>query len=113
MALTINTLRLLNEYITGVMERADHHGQNMNEIALVIAGAIIWKVKDEDVEVRTYNGETANVLWMKINGVRYALAYNHATEEIEIRDRTINGTVIASFSNNSPIAQIKQVFNTL
>jgi hypothetical protein len=58
MALTIDTLRRLNEYITGVMDRADHHGQNVNEIALAIAGAIIWKVTDEDVQVRTYSGQT-------------------------------------------------------
>ncbi|OFY86713.1 MAG: hypothetical protein A3F72_09650 [Bacteroidetes bacterium RIFCSPLOWO2_12_FULL_35_15] len=57
------------------MERADHHGQNVNEIVLAIAGAIIWKVTDDDIEVRTYAGQTANVLWMKINGNKYALCY--------------------------------------
>lgn len=36
MALTITTLTLLNEYINGVMNRADRHGQNVNEIVLTL-----------------------------------------------------------------------------
>jgi hypothetical protein len=112
MPLTINTLRILNEYITGVMGRADHHGPNVNEIALAIAGAVIWKSTD-DVEVRTYAGETANVLWMTVNGNRYALCYNHGNGTIELRDRTIQGNVLASFDNATPIADIKTVFNRL
>ncbi len=62
MALTIDTLRRPNEYITGVMDTAYHHTQNVNEIALAIAGAIIWRVTDEDVQVRTYSGHTANIV---------------------------------------------------
>ncbi len=113
MALTIDTLRRLNEYITGVMDRADHHGQSVNEIALAIAGAIIWKDTDEDVQVRTYSGQTANVLWMTIRGNRYALAYNHQNETIELRERTIQGQVIASITNTRPISELKRIFNQL
>ena len=113
MALTIDSLRRLNEYITGVMDRADHHGQNVNEIALAIAGAIIWKVTDEDVQVRTYSGQTANVLWVVINGNRYALAYNHQNETIELRERTVQGQVIASFTNATPLSELKRIFNQL
>ena len=34
MALSISSLEVLNQYINGVMGRADHHGQNVNEIVL-------------------------------------------------------------------------------
>ena len=109
MALTITTLTLLNEYINGVMNRADHHGQNVNEIVLTLSGAVIWRAT-QDVEVRTYNDETANILWLTVNEHRYAIAYNHHTEEIEIRDRTLNGTVLASFDNSSSAADVKRIF---
>lgn len=112
MALTINTIRVLNDYITGVMERADHHGQNVNEIALAIAGAIIWKVTD-DIDVKEYDGQTKNVLWMTVNGNRYALSYNHTAQTIELRDRSTQGNVIASFTNATPITDLKTVFNAL
>ena len=109
MALTITTLTLLNEYINGVMNRADHHGQNVNEIVLTLAGAVIWKVT-QDIEVRTYGDSTANILWLTVNGHRYAIAYNHQTAEIEIRDRNQNGTVLATFNNQTSAATVKQIF---
>jgi hypothetical protein len=109
MALTITTLTLLNEYINGVMNRADHHGQNVNEIVLTLAGAVIWRAT-QDVEVRTYNDETANVLWLTVNGYRYAIAYNHQTSNIEIRDRNQNGIVLATFNNASTAADVKTIF---
>jgi hypothetical protein len=109
MALTITILTLLNEYINGVMNRADHHGQNVNEIVLTLAGAVIWRAT-QDVEVRTYNDETANILWLTINEHRYALAYNHLTGEIEIRDRNQNGTVIATVNNTTNATEVKTIF---
>ena len=112
MALTITTLTLLNEYINGVMNRADHHGQNVNEIVLTLAGAVVWRAT-QDVEVRTYNDQTANILWLTINGHRYAIAYNHETLNIEIRDRNQNGTVLAIFDNSTSAADVKRIFGGL
>jgi hypothetical protein len=112
MALTITTLTLLNEYINGVMDRADHHGQNVNEIVLTLAGAVIWRAT-QDVEVRTYNEETANILWLTINGHRYAIAYNHQTGNIEIRDRNQNGNVLATFNNSTSASDVKTIFGGL
>lgn len=86
MALTITTLTRLNEYINAVMNRADHHGQNVNEIVLTLAGAVIWRAT-QDVEVRTYKEQTANILWLTVNGNRYAITYNHQTSNIEVRCR--------------------------
>ena len=112
MALTVNTLTLLNEYINGVMSRADHHGQNVNEVVLTLVGAVIWRAT-QDVEVRTYAGETANILWLTVNTNRYALVFNHNTGNIEIRNRTQNGVVLASFDNMTTANQVKQIFLTL
>jgi hypothetical protein len=50
---------------------------------------------------------------MTINGNRYALAYNHQNETIELRERTIQGQVIASFTNTTPISELKRIFNQL
>lgn len=112
MPLTITTLTLLNEYINGVMERADDHGQNVNEIVLTLAGAVIWRAT-QDVEVRTYREETANILWLTVNENRYAIAYNHNTGNIEIRERNINGNVIESFNNSSSANDVKTIFASL
>ena len=94
------------------MSRADHHGQNVNEIVLTLAGAVIWRAT-QDIEVRTYNEETANILWLTIDGHRYAVAYNHLTGNIEIRDRNQNGTVLAEFNNLTSAADVKTIFASL
>ncbi|WKK80308.2 hypothetical protein [Marivirga arenosa] len=112
MPLTITTLTLLNEYINGVMHRADDHGHNVNEIVLTLAGAVIWRAT-QDIEVRTYKEETANILWLTVDGHRYALAYNHNTGNIEIRDRNQNGTVLATFNNSSSADDVKSIFGGL
>ncbi len=113
MALTITTFEALNDYIHKVMERADHHGQNVNEIVLAIAGAVLWRAT-QDVEVRSNNNDgTGNVLWLTINGNRYVLAYNHNTFNIEIRQDSMQGAVLASFNNSNSIDQVKGVFATL
>lgn len=112
MPLTIATLTLLNQYINGVMNRADHHGQNVNEIVLTLVGAVIWRAT-QDVEVRTYNNETANILWLTVNAKRYAIAYNHKTQNIEVRDRNLNGMVLATFNNSSSASDVKVIFSGL
>lgn len=112
MALTITTLDILNVYINGVMDRANHHAQNVDEIVLTLAGAVIWKIT-QNIEVRTYNNETANILWLVVGENRYALTFNHAIQEIELRERTQNGGVIATFSNSTTAAQVKAVFAIL
>lgn len=112
MALSISTLDLLNRYINGVMGRADHHGQNVNEVVLSLAGAVIWKAT-QDVEVRTYNDETANILWLTVRSNRYAIGFNHHTGNIELRERTQNGNVLAVFNNASTAAEVKVAFANL
>lgn len=104
MALTITTLNLLNRYIKGVMERADHHGENVNEIVLTIAGAVIWRAT-EDVEVKTYKGETANILWLTVGSDRYV--------ESSLVLRRIDGVdteFIWSLNNNIRIPNLSVIF---
>lgn len=94
------------------MGRADHHGENVNEIVLTLIGAVIWKAT-QNVEVRTYKEETANILWLTVGKNRYAIVYNHITTNIEVRDRTLNGAVLAIFNNDSTAKHVKLVFADL
>jgi hypothetical protein len=54
-----------------------------------------------------------NVLWVRISGHRYALSYNHTAGTIEVRDGSTQGTVLASFSNATPLADVKRFFESL
>lgn len=43
MPLPVTDVEILQGYINGVMARADHHANEVEEIALALAGAIVWK----------------------------------------------------------------------
>jgi hypothetical protein len=113
MALTVNDINILREYISGVMERADHHADNVSEISLALAGAIIWRKDDSAIKVMEHNGDTKNVLWVHINGKRYAFSYNHGKEQIEMREKSIQGKVMKTFTNATPISEIKAIFKSI
>lgn len=51
MALKIEDIRLMKRYLEGVMSRANHHAENVNEIILALAGGVIWR--GADIDVRT------------------------------------------------------------
>jgi hypothetical protein len=113
MSLTVADLETLEGYLAGVLDRSEHHAETVGAIALALIGAVLWRKDAEPIEVRTYDGKTANILWVQISGQRYALAYNHKEECIELRERTQNGRTIARFDNNTPVTEVQRVFATL
>lgn len=114
MPLTVTEIEELRDYIGGVMGRADHHAGNVNEIALALVGAIVWR-KDDDAPIRvmTHNGETKNVLWAVIGGQRYAFSYNHVEDAIEMREGGTQGTPLHRFSNATPLSDVRLIFEQL
>jgi hypothetical protein len=113
MAITANDVDVLHRYANGVMGRADHHAGEVKGIALALLGGIIWRGEPGSVEIKQYAGELANVLWVQIGGKRYALAYNHKTKKIEIRDRTTSGAVLHSFDDQTPAPDVEAAFRAL
>ena len=112
MATEIGALDLLRQYVDGVMNRADHHGQNVNEIILTIAGCIAWK--QEHLEAYTREGEMVNALWVEINGNRYFLSYDHADEgSVMIKENNNRGNVIQRFDNTNTALEVKEFFQSL
>lgn len=110
----VTEIDVLQKYLVDVISRADHHASNVNEIALAIAGAIVWRKKAAPIEVMTQSGEMKNVLWVKMtSGKRYAFSYNHQAGTIEIRKGSTQGTVIYSLSNATPLSQLRNIFMSL
>jgi hypothetical protein len=109
---TVSDIDVLQEYITGVMERAAHHAGAVEEIALAIAGALVWR-KDGPIRVYEREGKMTNVLWITIGGKKYALSYNHRAQTIEVREGSIHGEVLKSFTNATPIREVKRFFADL
>ena len=113
MAKEVTHIELLKEYVDGVVVRADHHARWVNEIALALVGAIVWKKDQAPLKVFARDGEMKNVLWVNINGVKYAFSYSHEHRAIDMRQGTTRGKLIHSFSNSTPLADIRRVFEAL
>lgn len=112
MATTIQSIEILKQYISGVLDRANHHAHNVNEIALAIAGGIIWKTT-KDIRVLSRKGEMKNVLWLQVENKQFCFVYNHETFDIDVRENTIQGTTIKSFNNDTPLSEVKFFFEKL
>lgn len=90
MAITIDKVKALKEYFNGVMDRADHHAVNVNEIVLALIGGVIWRAED-NFEVKQYDNAPANILWMYVADRRLCFKFNHETCKIECREGGHNG----------------------
>ena len=101
----------LKEYILGVMLRAEHHAQDVDEVCLAIAGAIVWR--GERIDVIQRQGVMGNVLWMYVGENKYAFSFNHNTGQIEVRENNLQGPVMRQFSNATPYSEVKQFFANL
>lgn len=114
MATEVKDIDVLRLYILGVMGRADHHADAVSEVALTLAGAIVWaKDPGHAIEVRGRDGDFKNVLWVAIRGTRYAFSYNHGARKIEMRRGSLQGDVVASFDNATTAASVKGAFEAL
>ena len=113
MALTVETIDLWREYLQGVMNKANHHAQNVNEIALALISGIIWKSTD-DVRVLEREGEMKNILWMCINGSNYCFTYDHSNGGfIAMREGNSRGNILHQFTNQTTNAELKRIFENL
>lgn len=111
MAVKLDTVDRLQKYFSGVVGRSDHHAPQVKQIIYGLLGIIVLK-KDHgtEIEVRgTHEDETGNILWVMINGVRYAFRYEHETGEIEIRKNTYNGPILLAVKNSTTIPDILDV----
>ncbi len=113
MALTVTEIEELRAYLNGVMDRADHHAKKVNEIALALTGAILWRKNDEEpIKVMVREGKTTNVLWVRIGNKRYAFSYNHEGR-IEMREGGIQGATLHTFTNATPLSTVREIFEAL
>ena len=108
----MQSAELLKSYFNGVLGRADHHAKNVEQIALTLMGAVIWK-STGDIEVREVKDSTGNILWFECSEKRYAFCYNHSTGKIDLRERTLKGNTIHEFDNSSSAAEVFAIFKDL
>lgn len=113
MSIKMDSIGILREYFNGVLGRADHHAQEVEEVALTLMGAVIWKAKENSIEVRSVGEKTGNMLWFETNRSRYSFKYDHSDKKIELREKTSNGPIVSIFDNTITANTVYSIFDNL
>jgi hypothetical protein len=70
MPLQLDGVGTLQQYLAGVVRRADHHADNVRHVVLSLIGIIVlFKDDDQEIKVLAQDGETKNVLWVHIAAI--------------------------------------------
>ena len=113
MPITPHDVDTLKRYVDGVMSRAGHHAGQVSAAALALLGPVLWRADPGSIELRTQDDKLANMLWFNVGTKRYALLYAHRNLQIELRERTQQGSVLHSFDNTTSLSQIHDAFTGL
>ena|SRR5579885_2641334 len=114
MPLEVAEVTDLQNYLLGVVNRADHHADNVRYVVLPLVGAmLLFKDVDRPIQVRTHAGSPANVLWVHIGGAQYVFSYDHEARSIVVKRGTVRGEVLERFTNSTTVPEILRAFETL
>jgi len=109
----VTDIDTLQRYIQAVLERSAHHAKGVRQVAIALAGAVVWKKDADPIEVMEREGDMKNVLWVRISGKRYVFSYNHAAQAIDMRMGTTAGPTLKSFSASTNLSEIVDTFDAL
>lgn len=120
------TINDLHRWFSGLFNGrpGDHHPRiqhaaNVNEVIFDLPGYLIWRADDNSIEVNTRatsagSRNETNMFWFAVNGRPYALVYRHVNHgQIDLCDRNVQGSILATFNNASTRAQLKAAFAAL
>ena len=110
---TIKTMTDLRQYLDGILFRAEHHSNCDKVVGALIGEIMMYSDTSKDIEVRTYDGKTANVAWVYFSGVRYAFCFNHKNGKIELRDRNERGRASYAFDNYCTVEEVHDIIKGL
>lgn len=116
MAIKINNLQDLNNYITKVIEAADHAPNIASTIPYLqqtVLSRFIWGNHNYKIEIYSRNGNMARTCWLTLNNKRYVFTYNYTNQKIDLKMKSLQGNLIADFDNSSSLAAITNIINTL
>ena len=112
MPISIDSINQLKTHLEGVMERSDHHAQNVYKSVPVLVGLIIWKANS--IEARTHTGKNANMIWFTTEKQRrYAIVFNHIEYKIEIRENSQQGRALLYIDNSTSFTELLSFFEAV
>ncbi|MCL2715205.1 MAG: hypothetical protein FWD68_11625 [Alphaproteobacteria bacterium] len=111
--MAIGDFNTMDQYIVGMMRRAAHHARNVEAVIPALRGFV--EQFGENIKPLVRNGDPKNTSWFdsKATGKHYAWRYDHALNQIELRENTTRGRIVAFFDNSTSNTDILTTFKTL
>jgi hypothetical protein len=113
MSVLVEDVATLERYLQGIMNRSEHHAKTVGAVALALLGAILWRKDETPLKVGRYRGTLTNVVRFAVDGNNYVLRYNHGAGCIELKDGTLQGEVLYSFTNKTKMTEVRAIFGSL
>lgn len=114
MSVRITTIDELQDYLCGVQIRIDHHAQPVDEVIFRLLGAaVMFKDRGTAIEVRGQEGDLKNVMWVRINGTRYCLRYEHNPPSVDIKVGGLQGATVGTVDNATSVRDVLTLFRSL
>lgn len=114
MAVNVNEVEVLKEYFLKIVKSSELHAPNVNAVIYSLLAFIILIMDEKsDIQVRSGEDGTGNMLWLTTNGHRYAFRYEISEESIVIRKGSFTGEMVAKVNNSTMTNELKQIFSKL
>lgn len=114
MARRLTSQKQIDVYVASVITAANHHAPQVKRVIQPLADAVIARLTPSDtIEVYTRLGATARTCWVTFNGNRYCFSYNYDNHVIELRNKSLRGSLRFTFDNSTSAAQIRAQVSVL
>jgi len=111
MARRLTTNNQINTFINRVIGEANHHAPGVAQVILPLSQAVRARLNlaQDRVEVYERLGQMARTCWVTLGGKKYAFSYNYKAKKIDLRNRSIQGSLIYQFDNQTTAPSIRRV----
>ena len=106
-------MTVLKDYTSRVIQRADHHGQEVADVIPSLVGYVDTYADPGSISHRRYKGELANVTTATFGGRKVVFTYCHQRRVIVARDGSLKGPELGAFNNLTSQPALRNFFRSL
>ena len=95
----------LSMCVHAATDHAPHVANVISSLEVEVRKRLVLGV--DKIEVYERNGVLARTCWVALGGNRYVFTYNYTTHKIDLKAKSIQGTLIYSFTNATTVGAVQ------
>jgi hypothetical protein len=113
MAIPIQTLGDLQQYVRSLQANSLHHATKMLEVFPQVLVAALGRMDAGSLYAKERCGKVKNAAWCSINGKDFFFTYCHDTDSVLVRKDNMQGKTVTVFSVGDTFAHISKTLAAL